>query len=129
MNFLEKCWDYCRRWNSPLDQWFSVSFDSDFITQNVRPPGGEPWVQAFRWNEIERILFVARGGLLSDELYFFTTQRAESFVVPTQAFGGHQLLQELIARKYFDSPEFTRLLLSPSGAYWWPEALNAKQTN
>jgi hypothetical protein len=129
MKLLEKCWDFFRRWNAELDQWYLVSFDSEFITQNVRPPGREPWVQAFRWNEIEKILFIGRGGFHSDELYFFTTQRPESFVVPTQASGGHELLQELIARKYFDSPEFTKILLSPYGAYWWPEALNEEHKN
>jgi hypothetical protein len=126
MNWFARCWDFLRRWNTPLDEWFTVVFDSKSITLNARPAGRPPWTQMFKWNEIAKILFVGEGGLVSDGIYFFTTQRPKSFVVPTDASGGNELMQELIARKYFDSPRFTEVLLSPNGAYWWPEELNEK---
>lgn len=41
--------------------------------------------------------------MVSDGLYIFTTLRAESWVVPTEAVGGTQLIRELIRRGLFDA--------------------------
>lgn len=83
---------------APLRNWFNVTFDEDRVTMAASPPGREPWEQSFRWSEVERICFKSEGALASDGIYIFTTQRPESFAVPTEATGGPEFWAKIIER-------------------------------
>ncbi len=53
-------------------------------------------------------------------LYIFTSQRPESYVIPTEADGGGALWNEIFDRGLFD-PELTiQAATSDSGLFCWP---------
>lgn len=81
-------WFKARKERQKLENWFSVTWDDEYIYRYVSPPGRDAWSDKFRWSEIERICFEATDYLYSDDLHFFTTERAESYVIPTEAKGG-----------------------------------------
>ena len=105
----------------PLDQWFFVSFDDAEITIKAAPPGKTPWQASFPWSSITRVCFEDNGPFLSDALYMFTSLRPESYVVPTEASGGRQLLDALMGRTLFPYDVAIRAFKSTDGGlYCWP---------
>ncbi len=106
--------------SKPLDEWFEVTFDDVEVYVNAAPPGREPWSQQFRWDEIERICFKAEGFDLSDGIYVFTSQRPESFVIPTEAKGGGRFWSEIIDRNLFDAELAIQAASATSGTFCWP---------
>jgi hypothetical protein len=87
----------------PLHDWYAVTFDDECVTMTAKPPGRDSWEQSFRWSEVERVCFKSEGALASDGIYIFTTQRPESFVVPTEAKGGVEFWSEILERRLFSS--------------------------
>lgn len=85
----------------PLSEWFQVEWDEERVTLRAEPPGGEPWTQSFAWERLVRVCFLAGGPFSSDELYLFIDDRPESYLIPTEASGGLELLQALTARGKF----------------------------
>ena len=114
-----KDWFEARDESKELENWFEVTWDQEFIYRNVSPPGKESWSDSFRWNQIERICFEATDPVYSDDLYFFTSERAESYVVPTEARGGSDLWEEVLRRKLFDPELAVEAALSESGMFCW----------
>jgi hypothetical protein len=121
MSFLSRFVDRIKRFNEPLDKWYQVVFDDHLITINASPPGRHPWKQSVEWGKVVRVLFQGNGLERSDEVIFWSDERPEGYVVPTDCNGGREIVDELIARGYFSSKNFTDTVLSPYGMYCWPE--------
>jgi len=104
----------------PLSEWFHVGFDDQSINLDVAPPGRDPWKAQFPWSSIERIAFQAEDLYTSDGIYFFTSLRTESFVVPTEADGGAELWSEVLRRGLFDAELAGEANTSLGGTFVWP---------
>ncbi len=112
----------------PLDQWFTVAFDDERVTLDVRPPGGTPSVASFRWSEVTRVCFKSEDFTISDGVYIFTTLRPESFVVPTEAKGGVEFWNKVVERGLFPAEMAIRAATSREGALLcWPAHADAVQ--
>ncbi len=121
MSSLRKLVDSFKRRNANLSDWYQVSFDDSQISISAQPPGKDSWEQSITWVSIIRVLWKGEGGLTSDGVYLFTSERSESYVVPTDAEGGDSFVEELITRGYFSSNKFTEAVLNPYGIYCWPD--------
>ncbi|MCB0163991.1 MAG: hypothetical protein KDI79_07195 [Anaerolineae bacterium] len=86
-----------------LRDWYSVHFDANAITLRVHPPNEAAWEETLQWKHISRVCFKAADWFESDELYIFTDQRPESYVIPIEADGGQALWGEILDRKLFDA--------------------------
>src|SRR5438045_1037822 len=104
----------------PSLDWFSVTFDDQTVVLSAAPPGRDPWTQQFHWNSIIRVCFAAEDLYQSDGIYIFTTQRPESYAIPTEAIGGHELWSEILRRKLFDSKLAIEAAMSFKKLYCWP---------
>ncbi len=87
----------------PLNEWYRVRFDVDYIYRNVKPPGKEAWSDQLSWQCINRVCFFAADLYGSDEIYIFIDERPESYIIPIEADGGQEFFQELISRRLFDA--------------------------
>ncbi|HEY9620691.1 MAG TPA: hypothetical protein V6C78_09995 [Crinalium sp.] len=87
----------------PLREWYSVSFDDRAISLQVSPPNGIAWEEIISWERIIQVCFKTGDWMESDEIYLFTDERPESYVIPTEAAGGRALWSEILARKLFDA--------------------------
>jgi hypothetical protein len=106
----------------PLDAWYNVRVDEKGITRDVHPRGREPWTDFVAWDKIIRVCFkTAVDFFNSDEIYIFTSERPESYVIPTEASGGLEAWNEIIRRGLFDA-ELAIKMASKSGkiACWPP---------
>ena len=79
-----------------LDTWYHVSFDKEHVYRKVDPPGQEGWNDKLRWKDIIRTCFHPGGFLETDELYIFTKEREESYLIPLEAEGASNLWGEII---------------------------------
>src|SRR5690349_780628 len=77
-----------------LDEWFFVSFDDKAVHMRVEPPGKAAWSQSCAWDHVIRVCFKAENMWVSDGIYVFTSERPESYVIPTEANGGAELAIE-----------------------------------
>lgn len=103
-----------------LNEWYEVSWDNEFVYRNVSPPDRGPWSDKFRWDEIIRVCFQAGDFMSSDEVYFFTNKRKESYLIPTEAKNGSELWGEVLERKLFDAELAIEAMMSTSGLICWP---------
>jgi hypothetical protein len=87
--------------SAPLREWYSVSFDDSTIALQVSPPDGIAWEKTIAWERIIQVCFKTGDWMESDEIYLFTDERPESYVIPTEAAGGRALWFEIVARKLF----------------------------
>jgi hypothetical protein len=86
-----------------LSDWFLVEFDGTTINLNVNPPNKESWSARIEWVNIIRVCFKAGDLYDPDEIYIFTNERPESYLIPSEAGGGDALWNELIRRKLFNA--------------------------
>ena len=107
--------------NKKLENWFEVSWDDRFIYRQVSPPGKESWRDKFRWEDLIRVCFEATDYLYSDNIYFFTTERSESYVVPTDAKGASELWGVVIEKGFFDAELAIEMATADSGIFCWPQ--------
>lgn len=105
-----------------LEEWFHVRWDAVAVHLDVSPPDREPWSASFEWSSIRRVCFKAEGLLASDGIYVFTSQRPESYVIPTEADGGGELWDEILRRGLFDARLAIEVAAATEGLYCWPEA-------
>ena len=103
-----------------LSDWYTVDFDDERIYLRGNSPGGEPWVVEIGWADIVRVCFQAQDLFISDEIYLFTRQRPESYVIPTEAFGGAELWGEIIARGLFDAELAVQAAMAADELFCWP---------
>jgi hypothetical protein len=69
----------------------------------VNPPNGSAWEETISWVGIIQVCFKTGDWMESAEIYLFTNERPESYVIPTEAEGGHALWSEIVARQLFDT--------------------------
>lgn len=86
-----------------LSEWFLVSFDDANISLRVSPPNGTSWGARIQWSRVVRVCFRAGDVYEPDEIYIFTDERPESYLIPTGAGGGRALWDEIVRRKLFDA--------------------------
>jgi hypothetical protein len=104
-----------------LADWFHVTFDETKVTMSARPPGKQSWEQSFLWSEVTRVCFKSEGLAASDDVYVFTSQRSESFVVPTEAQGGLEFWSKVVNRGLFPAELAIQAALLKEGAtLCWP---------
>lgn len=120
-------WFKAREESNKLENWFQVNWDDEYIYLNVSPPGKETWDDKFRWIDIEQICFEATDYMYSDDMYFFTTHRAESYVIPTEAKGGDDLWKLIIDKKLFDAELAIKAMTSSEGMFCWPAIAPSKE--
>ena len=84
-------------------KWFEVDYDAENITISRRKLVVLKSVIVIQWSRIIRICFLAGDHIKFDELYLFTDERPESYVIPMDSFGGLQLWGEIIKRGLFDA--------------------------
>jgi hypothetical protein len=104
-----------------LDTWYHVSFDEKYIYWNVDPSGREKWNDKLRWEDIIRICYHPGDFLETDELYIFTNEREESYLIPLEADGAQKLWGEIIERNLFDAGLAIKLATTTDGLFCWPE--------
>jgi hypothetical protein len=104
----------------PLNEWFFVTFDDTAVYMRAEPPGKPAWSQEFAWDSVIRVCFKAEDMFVSDGIYIFTTERPESYVIPTEAQGGGELWSEILRRDLFDATLAIEAAQSEGGLYCWP---------
>ena len=109
-----------RRRPGQLSEWFFVTFDDQVVRLHVEPRGREPWDAQFTWASVVRVCFLAEDLYASDGIYVFTTQRPESYGIPTEARGGADLWEEILRRKLFDASLAIDAAMSEGRVYCWP---------
>lgn len=87
----------------PLGEWFRVRFDEAAISLHVCPPNRSAWEAQIRWERIKRVCFKAGALESPDEIYIFTDERPESYLIPIEANGGDRLWDEIIRKHLFDA--------------------------
>lgn len=107
---------------SGIDQWYQVRFDERAVYRNVTPPGGQPWSDEFAWKDVIRVCFHTGSLFESDELYIFTSTRPESYLIPTEAAGGSDLVNELLHRHLFSPEMMCQAVLTQDELFCWPPA-------
>lgn len=101
--------------------WFVITTDDRSIHLAVSAPGQEAWQDSIRWDTVIRVCLEAEPGI-SDCLYVFTSLRPESWVIPMEAAGGPQLLDELVRRSLFHSELAAEAAKTVTGLFCWPPA-------
>ena len=104
-----------------LDTWYHVSFDEEFVYRNVDPPGQDGWNDKLQWRDIIRICYHPGDFLEPDELYIFTNEREESYLIPLEADGAQELWGEILERHLFDAKLAIKIMSMSGGVYCWPE--------
>lgn len=104
----------------PVNEWFVVTFDDTVVRLQVNAPGRSPWSDKFTWDSVVRVCFKAEGIRLSDGIYVNTTERAEGYVIPTEATGGGELWSEILRRELFDADLAIEAAGSARGLFCWP---------
>jgi len=103
-----------------ISAWYRITYDADAIVLDVRPPGGEAWMRCIRWETIIRVCFETGDFPEPDSIYIFTTERPESYVLPTEADGGAALWAEIIRRGLFDAELAISVMTAEPGIYCHP---------
>ena len=103
-----------------LDDWFLVSFNKESISLEVSPPHLSAWTAEIEWKRINRVCFKSGDFYNADEIYIFTDERPESYVIPTEANGGSALWREILERKLFDSTTAIEAATSNNKLFCYP---------
>jgi len=105
----------------PIDNWYRVSFDDIAIYLDIHPAEQENRKAEIPWATIERVCFKPGDYIDSDEIYIFTTQREESYLIPAEAAGGFEIWMEIIRRGLFDAQLAIDVATKSEGVFCWPE--------
>ena len=103
-----------------IGDWYRVRYDEHGVYRDVRPPNGERWEDSFAWTTVIRVCFIAHGLFDSDELFVFTSERDESYQMPTEADGTLDLIDELIRRGLIPATVMIEAALSEDQLFCWP---------
>lgn len=103
-----------------LLEWFQVRFDTTLIILEVSPPSRPAWEARIEWGRIIRVCFKAGGWDSSDEVYLFTDERPESYLIPLIAVGADALWDEIIRRGVFDAELAIKAASSIDKLFCWP---------
>ncbi len=104
-------------------KWFEVDYDAESITISRRKLLLLRTNTEISWFRIIRICFLAGDHIKFDEVYIFTDERPESYVIPMDAYGALQLWGEIIERGLFDAELAVKAASASSGELlcWPPE--------
>jgi hypothetical protein len=111
---------FARARPGPISDWFVVTFDDHGVTVRADPPGREGWSQSFAWDKVIRVCFKAEDLYASDGIYVFTSERPESYAIPTEARGGSELWGEILRRELFDAKLAIEAAGASEGLFCWP---------
>jgi len=115
-----KAWWQSRQPRPPAE-WYFVEFDEQRVVLRASPPGQKAWEQSFLWASVIRVCFKDEGPYASDVIYVFTSERTESFVVPTEAKGGGDFFGAIASRGLFPPAIMAKAISSTDGGlYCWP---------
>ena len=103
-----------------LSTWYHVHFDESAVYREVAPSGSEPWSDQFAFADVVRVCFLAQDLYASDEIYIFTSRRAESYLIPTAADGGRELLDELVRRGLFPAELLIQAVTTEAKLFCYP---------
>jgi hypothetical protein len=110
----------------PVSEWFSVALDDASFTLDVRPPGGEAWSQRLLFADVIRVCLETEPGFEgSDRIYVFTNARPESWVIPTEAAGGTEVLMALCDHGLFKHELVIEATTKGEGLFCWPPVPDA----
>src|SRR4029079_8043159 len=112
-----------------LDEWFVVRHDEVGVHLDVSPPGREPWQASIPWASVQRVCFKCEGPEISDGIYIFSSQRPESYVIPTEARGGSDIWSEILSRGLFDPDLASRAAASVAGLFCWASSYDIAPAN
>jgi hypothetical protein len=101
-------------------EWYRVFCDDFGIHRDVAPPGGDAWSDEVAWSDIVRVCFKPGGIFESDEFYVFSSKRDASYVIPTEASGGGDLVGALVRRDLFSAELLIEAMASEDGLFCWP---------
>ena len=105
----------------PLEEWYRVEVSAEEVILDVNPPGKPQWKDSFAWRDVIRICFKDEGPWVSDAFYVWTKHREESYVVPSEASGADDFVDQVINKELFDSDLFQEAMMSSNGGwYCWP---------
>ena len=111
----------------PLEDWFKVTYDDTNIYLDVHPADKKATKAQIPWADIIRVCFKPGDFISSDEIYIFTNQRPESYLIPTESFGGLSFWAEIINRGLFDAQlaidvaSNIEAASKSEGVFCWPE--------
>jgi hypothetical protein len=104
-----------------LGEWFRIQFDEATISLCVNPPNRSAWAAQISWDRIVRVCFNAGDLENPDEIYIFTDERPESYLIPIEASGGDALWDEIIHRKLFDAEVAIKAMSSINTLFCCPD--------
>ena len=114
----------------PISEWFFVTFDDERVYVRAEPGNRAAWSQEFQWDKVIRVCFKAEDLLVSDGIYIFTSDRPESYVIPSEANGGDEFWQEILRRNLFDCELAIEAMTALEGLFVWPpESAPPAETN
>jgi hypothetical protein len=99
--------------SQPIATWYTIEFDAGQVRLSASPPGQQPWIQTFGWDEVERVCFEAGDFVASDTIYLFTRLRPESYVIPLEA----------AEARNFGSKSFSAAYSTPNWQLKWRQRL------
>lgn len=105
----------------PIEHWYQITFDHKTIYLSIHPSEQKAQKIGVEWATIERVCFKPGDYIESDEIYIFTTQREESYLIPVEAAGGQALWMEIIRRGLFDAQLAIDVAAKSGGVFCWPE--------
>lgn len=106
---------------TPLEDWYQVTFDDQSIYLDIRPNEEAARGTTIQWADIIRVCFKPGNYIVSDEIYIFISERAESYLIPVEASGGNELWMEIIGRNLFDAQLAIDVASKIDGVYCWPK--------
>lgn len=100
--------------------WYTIHFDDTHVYREVEPPSGTGWTDKFAWADVIRVCYEPGDLFESDTIYVFTNERAESYMMPTEAEGGAALWGEIVRRGLFPAAQAIKVLYIPGVSCWPP---------
>ena len=105
-----------------LNEWFRVQFDDAAIQLRVNPPNRPAWEARINWARIIRVCLNAGDSLNPDEIFIFTDERPESYLIPIHADGADKLWDEIITRELFDAELAILAMSAANKLFCWPSS-------
>ena len=100
--------------------WYSISFDEQTISLDVRPPDLDSWKAVIRWEDIIRVCYKTGEFLEPDDIYIFIRNREHSYRIPSTAMNAEELWTEIIRRELFDAEVAIQLMTTSNEMQCFP---------
>ncbi len=100
--------------------WYSISFDEQKISLDVRPPNLSPWKATIEWEKISRVCYKTGEFLEPDDIYIFVKDREQSYRIPSNAHNTEKLWSEILRRGLFDAEVAVQLMTTSDELRCYP---------